>query len=173
MTLDLSRNQLKTTCCLHSKGMSHWRFSFYSCGYWAPFPCACHQAMRPAASPWRCSPGSFTGTPMTALSRLECKDLLATHMFSQWQALALRSLMLLLSRGSKVRIGFGKNSKPPSNQTRNGIQRTTVTGQLSLREGIRKYPGMLGNTCQATQHPSSSTVIKGKKQGQQQPRLSV
>lgn len=58
-------------------------------------------------------------------------------MFSQRQALALRSLMLLLGRSGKVRIGFGKNSKPPSSQSRNGIQRTTATRQLSVREGIR------------------------------------
>lgn len=46
------------------------------------------------------------------MQRWGCKDLLAGHAFSQCQALALRSLMLLLGRSGKVRIGFGKNSKP-------------------------------------------------------------
>jgi len=71
------------------------------------------------------------------MQRWGSKDLLAAHAFSQRQALAPSCLMLLLGKSGKVRIGFGKNRKPLSNQTRNGIQRTTGTRQLSLRDGIR------------------------------------
>lgn len=70
------------------------------------------------------------------MQKWQFNDLLTTQV-SQQQALALRSLMLLLGRSGKVRIGFGKTSKPLSNQTRNGIQRTTATRQLSLRKGMR------------------------------------
>lgn len=142
MTLDPPHSQPKTRCCLHVKVyipltlelLPLWLLgSISSCPSLGKQACSL-SPKAPTKQLLRNLHNCVTGAWMW---RWGCKDLLATHAFSQRQALALRSLMLLLGRSGKVRIGFGKNTKPPSNQTRIGIQRTTATRQLSLREGIR------------------------------------